>query len=167
MTNKAGFTIIEWLIYFFLIIFVLTGLFHFVATTQQRLLGLSTKSSEIAQLVGAQDGLAGDIAVAPTDPEVWTVLAQDKLAWTKKKKKICWSFEKGKLYRCEQRFDAQKKEWKKKRKAIVCRSVEQVYFEPNYKTFFGKQVLGSVTCRLQQRGQTIERTVLLRNRNIL
>jgi len=166
MINQSGFTIIEWMIYFFLIVFVLTGLFHFATKTQQKLLSLSKKSGIVAHLCGAQDGLAQDIAVAPINLQAWDTLSKEQIAWTQKKKKICWNCEKKTLYRSEQVFDEKIKAWLKKKKIVVCRNVTSVFFDPNYRKvpWEKKPFLSSITCKLQQGSYMVERTVLLRNR---
>jgi len=170
MKNQNGFTLIEWMIYFALISFVLTGIFHFVATTQKQLIRLSRKSSIVSQLCGAQDGIAHDIAVAPVDPQIWTTLSREHISWKKGEEHISWFLEKGTLYRSRQQFDKKTQSWKKKRKAVVVRDLESVQFIPNYKHILhkDKNILHSFMCKMQkvvaEKSYNVERTVLLRNR---
>jgi len=170
MKHASGFTIIEWLIYFFLITTVLTGIFHFVATTQQKLLHLSKKSSAVAQLCGALDALVHDLATAPTDLQKWTLLGPGQISWKKSDGTIGWNLNKKNLYRSYQQFDKNKQAWGKKKKNIVARGVESIQFIPSYEKFFAgnKQLVQTITCKLRYvvegRISTVERTVLLRNR---
>lgn len=172
MNNQDGFTLIEWLIYFFLICTILTGMFHFVATNQQALLSLSKKSSVISQMCAAQDGIARDIATAPTDLKAWNFLGPEQIAWQTGTQKIGWSLNNGSLYRAHQEFDQIKKMWGKNKKAVVARNINTLIFTPHYKKnpHEAGRRLFCITCCLQQvvagHKLNIERTTLLQNRVI-
>lgn len=156
--NTRGFTLIEWLIYFFLIISVLTGIFYFVATTQQRVVLLGKRSGIISQLSAAQDLLARDIASSPSMRDQWNQIGPNAISWQQDDKKISWNMENQNLYRTKSGS----------RRAVVARGLSRVEFIPQY--HMGKNRLRSITCTLEATidGKTclFEQTVSLQNRVI-
>ena len=156
--NTRGFTLIEWLIYFFLIISVLTGIFHFVATTQQRVIKLGRRSRIIAQLTATHDLLARDIASSPSMKDQWNQIGPDALSWQQDDEKISWSMQNQNLYRTKSGS----------RRAVVARGLSRAEFVPKYNV--KQKHLRSITCILEATidGQAcfLERTASLQNRVI-
>ena len=173
MNTQKGFTIIEWLIYFFLICFILTGIFHFVAINQQRLFKLSKKSSAVAQLCGAQDGFARDLSCICVDTVTWTFFGEEEIAWQTEKQKVNWILKKRKLYRSQQEFNQETKAWKKKKRIVVARNIQKVIFLPYYKKFPHEKErrITHIKFKIEHvaAGQacSVERTILLPNRIII
>ena len=168
--NTKGFTLIEWVLYFFLILLVLTIIFHFSATVQQQLVHWGKRSDSLSQLCVVQDLFFRDVSCAPIGLDQWDVLASEHIAWRQEKVRISWEFHKGTLMRVEN--DGNKSENKKSiKKSVIARNIAAVQFTPHYKKSaipgFDK-VIQSVSCMLKiviaNRDCKLERTVLLRNR---
>jgi len=162
MMQQKGFTLIEWLIYFFLITSVLTGIFHFATTMQQRLISFSKTSGMMCQLCAAHDALAHDIARAPSDVACWEQpIGPTSLCWKQGNKKIRWELHKKNLRRIETKI--------KSKASLVARNVSELLFVPHYKKLVGHgNGICSITCIVKQEveGQTqkVERNITLKNR---
>jgi len=152
--NTHGFTLIEWLVYFFLIITVLTGIFHFVATTQQQVIKLGKGSRMISQLSAAQDLLARDISSSPAMQNQWEQIGPDVLSWKQGDEKISWSLQKKNLYRTKTGS----------RKAVVACGLSRAEFVPQ---FGPNNTVRSITCILETETCSLERIVSLQNRVIV
>jgi len=169
-TTTKGFTLIEWVLYFFLLLLVLTIIFHFSATVQQQLVHWGRRSDSLSQLSVAQDLFFRDVSCAPIELNQWDVLASEHIAWWQEKVRISWEFHEGTLMRVEK--DGNKSENKRSRKkSVIARNITAVHFTPHYKKNaipgFGK-VIQSISCMIKivvaHRTCELERTVLLRNR---
>lgn len=151
--NTHGFTLIEWLVYFFLIITVLTGIFHFVATTQQQVIKLGKGSRMISQLSAAQDLLARDIASSPAMQNQWKQIGPDALSWKQGDEKISWSLQKKNLYRTKSGS----------RKSVVARGLLRAEFVPQ---FGPNNTVRSIMCIFETETYSLERIMSLQNRVI-
>jgi len=175
MWTKSGFTLIEWLIYFFLITIVLTGIFHFVATVQQRSSGLKKRTNLFSHMCSIQDALAHDIMTAPTNPKNWDECGPSSLVWRNGDVKVRWKRDGKRLIREKSTFDVSKKTWTSQRKSVVAHTITGTKFSLSYwvPTIKGKSLgrtIQSVSCVLAcsvaSQECVVERTVMLRNRII-
>ena len=100
-TNTQGFLLVEWLVYFFLILLVLTIIFHFSATIQQQLIFWGRRSETFSDLCVAQDLFFRDVSSAPIELNQWHKLEADSIAWRHNKVIISWEFHDKTLMRVE------------------------------------------------------------------
>jgi len=165
-----GFTLIEWVLYFFLILLVLTVIFHFSATVQQQLVHWGRRSDALSQLCVVQDLFSRDLSCAPIDLKQWDVVTSENIAWWQKNVRISWEFHEGTLVRVEKDSN-QSTNKRSRKKSVIARNITEVRFAPHYKKNtileFDK-VIQSISCLLKMvvanRTLELERTVLLRNR---
>jgi len=165
--STKGFTLIEWVLYFFLILLVLTIIFHFSATVQQQLVLWGRRSDSLSELCVAQDLFFRDVSSAPIWLNQWDVLTSEHIAWRQEKVSISWEFHEGTLMRVEKDGN-QSKNKRLRKKSVIARNITAVQFTPHYKknTVPGfDKVIQSISCMLKiNRICKLERTVLLRNR---
>lgn len=176
MQSKRGFTLIEWMIYFFLISTVLTGIFHFVATVHQRISKLKRETHLFAHLCSLQDALAHDIMRAPANLNCWDELGPSCLAWRKDNNKIIWKQKGNTLVREAHHFDAKSKKWISQRKSVVAHTIKKVkfvvaYWNPRIEgRELGKRIQRvscSLVCSIGNQDRCVERVVMLQNRVVL
>ena len=168
-TNTQGFMLVEWLVYFFLILLVLTIIFHFSATIQKQLVFWGRRSETFSDLCVAQDLFFRDVSSAPIELNQWDKLEADSIAWRYNKVIISWEFHDKTLVRVEKGRDRRVKNSRKK--SVIARNIAAVQFTPHYKKIAipgFEKVLQSISCRLTivvaKKTYELERTVLLRNR---
>lgn len=168
-TTTQGFMLVEWLVYFFLILLVLTIIFHFSATVQQQLVFWGRRSETFSQLCVTQDLFARDVSSAPIELNQWDVLESESIAWRHNKVITSWEFHDKTLMRVEKGGDRNTR-----KKSVIARNIAAVQFIPHYKknAIPGfEKVIQSISCRIKivvaKKTYELERTVLLRNRVLL
>lgn len=169
-TTTKGFMLIEWLVYFFLLLLTLTLIFHFSATIQQQLVFWGRRSEALSQLCVAQDLFSRDVSSAPIELNQWDVLKSESIAWRQKNVTTSWEFHNKRLVRVKKGGDQRVNRGSKK-KSVIARNIAAVHFTPHYKrnAIPGcEKVIQSISCRLKmvvaKKPYELERTVLLRNR---
>lgn len=167
MNGQKGFTLIEWMIYFFLIMAVLTGVFHFATSVQQNFFSLSRKSGMLSQLSVSLDAMAYDLSTSPVEVKQWEMLGPTSVVWKQDNKKIEWFLEKNILRRKEHEHSPDAKANKTKT-SIVARNVSGLRFIPFFiQSHKEKKQVQSISCILECETRQIERTVVLKNREFM
>ncbi len=173
MRIAQGFTIIEWLIYFFLISFVLTGIFHFAFTIHQNVVQTEGRSTLLLSLSIAHDVVARDLAVAPGSLERWKNFQGDFISWKQDEREIFLGKEKESLVRTERKFNRKLNKWGKKTKSLLARHITSVKFHPKYQERASDNKLLLHGIRLLLKGEIkdfqikVERTTFLKTGEIL
>ncbi|MCK5632254.1 prepilin-type N-terminal cleavage/methylation domain-containing protein [bacterium] len=163
---QKGFTLIEWLIYFFLTTVVLTGLFHFIATMNQQIRILEKKNTSIASLSIVCDAFVRDVSCASQNLATWNEISEKKISWNSNHKKITWQQEKNNIVRI-------KHEKGKSRKSIVARNITSITFKPFYKKILSntKKQLSHIVCSItrfiKKQPQHFKRVAYLKNEMIV
>ncbi len=172
MHGKAlceGFTMIEWTIYFFLVMVVVTGIFQYVAGVRQHLVGLAQQSSALSQLSAAQDACVRDLSAAPNNIDQWHELGPASLAWHSGQTMCCWAVEEGMLVRREKNFDVTKKVWRSAHKSVVARGHVELKAVPLYapRKIQNKHLIVGIelwlSCVESSKKLTVHKTVTLKN----
>lgn len=168
--SARGFTIIEWTIYFFLVMVVVTGIFHYVVGVRHHLVAMGRQSGALSQLCAAQDACVRDLQGASNEVAYWHELGPESLAWQKGHIIYCWAVESGLLVRREKVFDPLKKSWKSLHKSVVTHGHVEFVVVPIYapqKTQDKEQiVVGMELCfSCEELGQKVrvQKTVTFKN----
>lgn len=167
MKNNCGFTIIEWLIYFFILISVFVCVFHFITRIQLNLINISNKSGIVSQISVAHDAIEKDLSVSPCDLEMWNEITEERIAYKMNNLKIIWDFSKKNLYRIEEKIDLQQKKRVAQKKSVVARNISQVTFIPHYTEDTSankKRMLHRMDCTIEHEAYTSKRTTVIKNR---
>lgn len=131
-SGVPGFTLLEWVIYFFLTIVVVTLMFEYVVGVRRHVVGITQQASTLAQLSAAHDACVRDVSAAAERQGQWRVVGPSSLVWQKGTMQCSWSVEEGALVRRERLFDAVKKEWKPVHKSVVARGNIVLHVVPLY-----------------------------------
>lgn len=165
----TGFIIIEWLIYFFLIVSVLTGIFHYSVTVNQQIARLQAQSASFFQLCIVQEKLAKEIMLAPAKKEKWQEIGT-QLLWWQNEKKICWKLKDNNLIRVEQIFDKTHQHLLQTKKSVVAQNIAELSFSPHLKQTKINElgdIVEGITIFFKEAGcnrRPMKRLVMLRNR---
>ena len=152
--HKKGFTIIEWLISFFITLLVLTLVFQFSAKIYSQLLRSSRYNTMFTDITVALDAMSIHIFQAPDEMSAWKQIAPVQLLWVDQKSKTACGY----LYEKNTLFFI-----KGKRKNILMRNLEDVTFIVQHT----KDVVQSVRCAVlfsyNKKIHTIRRLIIIKN----
>jgi len=164
LMSKKGFTIVEWLISFFLVIFITTCLFQFSAFIHSKIGDISKESNMLTETFSALDTMARKIHCAPCHVDNWKFISETSLAWHSsiEKKDIGWLLEKGKLFFVTGTWKDGK--WKKKRRNIVASNITSLQFVSHKNRKFITSIKCILKTKTKDKIYTFEREMVIRNR---
>jgi len=164
MFVKNGYTLVEWLISFFLVIFVVTLLFQFSTHVNSKLAAISKKSNLFTEVFAAVDAVTRKLYCAPCQTKFWKDLRKDSLVWHDpiEKKDFGWLFQKNQLFFVTGTFSNAL--WKRKRKNLVARNIESWKFIPHKKAERITAIDCEVLMRISNKEYRCKRRIGLRNR---
>lgn len=171
--NVHGFTVLEWMIYFFLVLVVVTGVFQFAAGVRRHVVAVSEQVGCISHASAALDALVRDLALAPQKLDEWQEQGPEKIAWKYGNTLIAWEVEEGNvLVRKEKTMDQATHMWKPTKKSVVARDVDSFRAVPLF-ALHGPQkerLMVGVELALRYKGvgrwQAAQTTVALCNRRL-
>ncbi len=124
-SNEKGFSLIEWQIYFLLLIMASILLFHSFFIIQKFLIKQNKKLQAITELHTAYDLCKRDILTADYNVKNWIKSEVHSFLYKKNNKYIGWRFNKKtkKLYRTSGVYDANNQNWKKKKVSLIAEDI--------------------------------------------
>ncbi len=161
---RKGFSIIEWLFSFVLILLILTYVFQATVVMNKSLLKVSKRSYKCSELCSAFDMVVRHIYSAPFAVAQWKQLNTYELVWYDQASHadIGCKMEKGKVFIIKGLY--KNGSWSKKRKNLIARDVHRFEFYPHY---VKKDSVGSIRCVLQAECEgkiyKFERIVCIKN----
>jgi len=162
---KKGFSIIEWLISFFLILLILTSVFQSCVVMNKHLLKTSKSAYKCAELCSAFDMVVRYISSAPFQPNVWKKLSRNELIWHDKAlhADIGCCIENRNIFIIKGTYV--NGAWHKKRRNLIARNIDRFDFYPHYAK---KNLLCNIRLVLEAecegKSYTFERIVYIQNR---
>jgi hypothetical protein len=124
MYNKPGFLLMEFSVYFFLLVLLATFIGSFMVTAQRT--GKKQRAEHYALLNSwfAADRFVTDIRQAPMSEKEWKKMDQDCLVWRHKANEIGWVVEDSVLYRVEGTWHDATQSWGKHTKNLVAQKIK-------------------------------------------
>jgi len=162
--SKEGFTLIEWLVSFALIIFIATLLFQFSALLQIKINKSSTISNHLSEIFSAVDLISRKIYAAPIKKEKWKKISKEQIVWHDHptKKEAGWIFENEKIFFFTGTY--QDGRWKIKRKNLVASNIKKVVFKVNIVDDFVRSIHFLLESKIKDKVYLFERDIVMRNR---
>lgn len=162
MVKQGGFTLIEFLIYLMLLMWLGFLASEFVLHTLTNVSQSNKALQAQANILLGFDCLIHEIrSVAP---DTIQNMAGNYLAWHAPQGDVCWCVEKGCLVRIVGAFDTTTGQWGKKNKAILAPQVTSLQVEP----IVGARRVKGVRCALcytvHERPYEIKQTIMFRNK---
>lgn len=169
-TTQAGFSIFECLLYVGMFVFVITQLFEYVVSTQQRVSRFTTSANASLGWLIAQDILVRDLVTGPAKMDGWITVAQSELLW------VCvdgsaynWYLKNGNIMRIKGTYNMQNKSWTQSTKSTVAENITQFNCFPRYDGNKTMRGMGVAWAGKNDAGneQAMQLFVTLRNRKML
>jgi len=164
--RTKGFTIVEWLVSFFLVIFIVTCLFQFSASVNSKINDISKKSNKLTEIFSALDTMTRKIYSAPCQIDNWKNINETNLVWhdSIEKKDVGWLFEKEKLFFVTGTWKEGR--WYKKRRNMVANNIVSLQFTPKKNKRLVKSIQYCLKTKIKNKIHTFEREIFIRNRFI-
>lgn len=127
--NKAGFSIIEFLIYLAISALIFIGVFRYFNCVQKSFASVKESALMMGWLHGACDIIAHDSMAADCRQEFWHCTS-DECVFQTASGAVGWQLKKNRLYRIAGSYDFVNKKWQQRRKTIVAQQVEKFSMQP-------------------------------------
>lgn len=156
MNKCAGFSIIECLIYCFLLCLLGVMVFDWVGASQVSLIKIQHAYRNTLEVCCALDAFARDAMSAPSEKRMWKKISESQLIWQSPEGAVGWIFENGSLYRITGTYS---KQWIQSRKNLISNTLTHARFALEFDRH-GQVLLVSSNFDKAQR------SVSIRNRSI-
>jgi type II secretory pathway component PulJ len=127
--NKAGFSIIEFLIYLAISALIFMGVFRYFNSVQKSFATVKESALMMGWLHGACDIMAHDSMGADCNQALWHCTS-DECVFKTVSGAVGWQLKKNRLYRIAGSYDFVNKKWQQRRKTIVAQQVEKFSMQP-------------------------------------
>ena len=145
MFNSKGFLLVEYLLYFLLLLFLVMIVFQFSSSMYQCLIISSQRCNKMIALCAAQDLLVRDLQSAPAEKTRWKKIAKSLLIWQGKKNDIGWMLDGEKLFRLEGTYSTSRGLWLKKIKSLVANNITQLTFDVHMHSVMNTSIVHNVS----------------------
>jgi len=165
---KKGFTLIEWLISFSLVLFIVISVFQMAATFTKNFCVISKKCDLCSELCAAFDSMVRNLYNAPCLQCNWKKIGEKEVVWHNDHKNIDegWLFKNERLFSIKGLYECGGG-WQKRRKNLVACNVKSFEILPEY----SKGIVSIIKCKLEGEIEseyyTFKRTIAIRNRVLL
>lgn len=123
--EKPGFTVTEFLVYFFLLMLVTTLTVHWVVSSHVRIAYNRAHTLTFIECSCAHDVLARDLRCAPTEVQSWKVFGDGQWVWRTPEGDVGWELDDGLLVRSHGLYNMVTRTWIKRIRSLVARGVER------------------------------------------
>lgn len=120
--NRAGFSLVECMIYVCVMMFLSFFATEFFAKNYLQLTSYIKKNNKLMSLYAAHDVLSTDLALAD-DNEIYWIEKTNELICKTIQADIGWHIRDNTLYRISGEYDFKRQQWSKKNKALIAARV--------------------------------------------
>jgi len=167
-----GFTIIEWLVSFFVTIILITLVFQFSAQLYTRIVTNARYNSVCLESYLALEHMAKHIALAPCEKKYWGITSNKEIAWRNAQgHTVGYLWDDNSIYFVTKKYNNTKKRVRA-RKNLLAKQVQSFTFTPLYypQSFGGLAKLYAIRCNIvcisKEKTSTFSRVIYLKNRVI-
>ena len=154
---KRGFTILEWVISFFITVTILTVVFQFSAKIYSQLIGSSRFNAMFSDVTVALDAMTKNIFQAPAEKNKWKKISSIHIMWKDEQTKTVVGY----LYEKQNLFFV-----KGKRKNVIARNLKNVKFAATVEREEIKSIRCVIAFSCHQKKYTVDRLIILKNGEI-
>jgi len=162
--KKNGFTIIEWLVSFFLFLLVTTFAFQIVTRVHANLYRYGKRSHYAAQLYAALDVLRRKVYQAPSEKSKWKKISDSELIWYDERENldVGWFVEKEQFFMATGLYEQDR--WKKRRRNLIAKNIRTIKFDNHANENNIKSIRILLEGECEGKKYNFERIMALRNR---
>ena len=162
---QKGFSLLEFLVYFLLLILFGTLLFHGAVSMHLQLTKAGRQGAAVLSLHAAADVLTRDLRTVPAEQTYWKKITDHELVWQTGNTTCGWRIEKNQLCRYEGTYDGKKRQWSKRTKSVVADGVHTLAFQMHGGEH--QQSIASISFVIEGKNKSqVSSLVALRNRMV-
>ena len=164
--NRHGFSLIEFTIYFFLVLLLSTLVIHWVSSSHIRMSRVGNKCLQSLAVCAAADCLMRDLYTAPSDLEKWKLCDESAgYVFCAGSLDVGFACDEGSLVRSEGTYNTTAGAWSTRKKSVIARDVTactltRVFAEKSNQV---RQLVLNIRSRKADHEYTAQHTITIRN----